>query len=97
LLVSWAEVCSQRPLDSEADAAGGPTLAADQARFLKADHRLVHDRAADLKEALHACLGRWPADHERVGVNKRQVLALSKQAPLVATACANPQAGGTRL
>ena len=63
----------------------------------KANHHLVHDRAADLKESRHVCLGQWPADRERVRVNKRQVLALSQQALLVATACANSQAGGTRL
>jgi len=63
-------------LDEEFDAARDARSASDQSNALESEHHLVDRRWRDVEMALQVGLGGWAADHQGIGVNEGEVLAL---------------------
>jgi hypothetical protein len=76
LIVSGAEGRQRVGIDQQLDAAGYAGVASDQPVAFEREHHLVNRRRSHLKESLQIGFGRRPAEHQRVGMDKGQVLPL---------------------
>jgi hypothetical protein len=63
-------------LDEQFDAAGDAGSPSDQTGAFEGKHHLVDRRRRDVEVALQVGLGRRPAEHERIGMNEGEILAL---------------------
>jgi hypothetical protein len=88
LIVARAQGRQGLGIDRDLDAPRDARLSSNQSAALQGEHHLMDRRRRDAEAALHVGFGRRSTQHERVGMDEREIL------PLLVREAVRPRGGG---